>query len=660
MQQFATLSNCLGASDWLIKLGYIGVIILAIALVIVIAWQFLKKTIVGKLLQSVREYKKASVLTPIFMVGEVIFELVVPMLMSTMILDYLTVLSQSADIRPETWSLVLLDKTWITLSTSAPDMGYLVVCGLILVLCGCMSFAFGTLSGIFSARASAGFGGNLRKDLYYSVQSFSFSNIDKFSTSSLVTRLTTDVTNVQNAFMMVIRMGVRAPLMMIVSFFFSISAFATLGQEQVNSITWVYVIVVLLLIAGLGTIMYVALPMFNRLFKKYDNLNESVQENVKGMRVVKAYVREDYEKQKFGKASDELRKDFTKAERILAFNNPIMMLAMYTVQISVFIICGKFGIWGNNPTVVSKLQMLVSYSMSALMSFMGLSMIFVMITMSIASAKRICEVLNEKSDIVNPENPVLEVKDGSIDFENVSFKYNKDAEKHALSNINLHIKSGETVGIIGSTGSSKTSLINLISRLYDATEGCVKVGGVDVRQYDLDTLRNKVSVVLQKNLLFSGTIAENLRWGDENATDEEVVNACKIAQADEFIQSFPDKYLTHIEQGGTNVSGGQKQRLCIARALLKKPKIIIFDDSTSAVDTKTDALIRSGLANDIPDTTKIIIAQRIASVQDADKIIVMDNGEINGMGTHEQLLADNAIYREVYTTQNRADEGGDN
>ncbi len=619
-----------------------------------------KKGTIGLLAGSIRQYKAASVLTPVFMLGEVIFELVVPMLMSKTVLEYLTVLSKPVAERPESWSLIIMNRTIATLSTAAPDMGYLGLCGLVLILCGCLSFAFGTFSGIFCAKASAGFGGNLRHDLYYKVQNFSFSNIDKFSTSSLVTRLTTDVTNVQNAFMTIIRMGVRAPLMMIFSFIFALNAFSAIGTEQLNQMTTVYLIVIPVLLVGLGAIMAFAMPTFNKIFKRYDALNESVQENVKGMRVVKAYVREDYEKQKFGKASEQVKKDFTKAEKILAFANPVMMGAMYATQIAIFVIVGQFGIFGNNPEVISKLQMLVSYSMSALMSFMMLSMVFVMITMSVASAKRICEVLGEEVDIVNPENAITEVKDGSVDFDNVSFKYSKTAENYALSDIDLHIKSGETVGIIGSTGSSKTTLVNLISRLYDVTEGSVKVGGIDVRRYDLETLRNQVSVVLQKNLLFSGTIAENIRWGDLNASDEEVQRVCKLAQADEFIQSFPDKYDTHIEQGGTNVSGGQKQRLCIARALLKKPKVIILDDSTSAVDTKTDALIREAFKNEIPDTTKIIIAQRIASVSEADKIIVMDNGKINGIGTHEQLLQTNEIYREVYDTQNRVHEGGEN
>lgn len=648
--------NLAAAGDILETLGIIALIIVLVVAALIILSQFLKKTMIGKLASCIRQYKRATVLTPVFMVGEVIFELVVPLLMSKTVLEYLTELSSPT---AETWSLVIFNTKIVELSTAAPDFGYLALCGLVLVLCGVMSFAFGTLSGIFCAKASAGFAGNLRHDLYYSVQNYSFSNIDKFSTSSLVTRLTTDVTNVQNAFMTIIRMGVRAPLMMICSFTFSLSAFATIGKAQLDSMTTVYLIVVPVLLVGLGVLMAIAMPMFNKIFKRYDALNESVQENIKGMRVVKAYVREDFEKQKFGKASETVRKDFTKAEKILAFNNPLMMSAMYATQIAIFVICGRFGIIHGNSEIVSKLQMLVSYSMSALMSFMMLSMVFVMITFAFASAKRICEVLDEKSNIVNPENPIMTVKDGSIDFDNVSFKYSKKAEEYALSDIDLHIAPGETIGVIGGTGSSKTSLINLIPRLYDATCGEVKVGGVNVKDYDLKTLRDNVAVVLQKNLLFSGTIAENIRWGDKNASDEEVERVCKLAQADEFIRSFPDGYNSRIEQGGTNVSGGQKQRLCIARALLKKPAILILDDSTSAVDTHTDALIRKAFAEEIPNTTKIIIAQRVASVQDADKIIVMDGGRINGMGTHEELLAANEIYREVYRTQNRAHEGGE-
>lgn len=605
---------------------------------------------IKRLAKSIKGCKKETILTPLFMVGEVIFELVIPLLMSTCILDYLGAVNLQTD--PE-WTLTLFNKDIITLSTSSPSMKYLCIVGLCLALCGFASFAFGTFSGVFAARASAKFAGNLRKDLYYNVQTFSFKNIDKFSSSSLVTRLTTDVTNVQNAFMMIIRMGVRAPMMLIMSLIFSLSAFSSVGAAQMSAMAKTYAIIIPVLIVGLGSIMYFALPTFRRIFKRYDALNESVQENVKGIRVVKAYVREEYEKEKFSKASDRVRKDFTKAEKMLAFANPLMMGCMYAAQLTIFIICGRFGILDGNVWVVSKLQMLVSYSMSTLMSFMMLSMIFVMITMSVASAKRISEVLEEKSEIVNPENPVYEVKGGSIDFKNVSFKYNETAKKNALDGIDLHIKSGETVGIVGGTGSSKTTLVNLISRLYDVTCGEVDVGGVNVKNYDLDTLRNNVAVVLQKNVLFSGTIAENIRWGDKDASLDEVKRVCKLACADEFIESFPDKYDTHIDQGGANVSGGQKQRLCIARALLKKPKVIIFDDSTSAVDTKTDAMIRKSLSENIPDVTKIIIAQRIASVEHADKIIVMDNGKINAVGTHEELLYKNEIYTEVYVTQNK-------
>lgn len=616
-----------------------------------------------RILKCIKGYRTQTILTPVFMVGEVFFELIIPMLMSACILDYLTFLNSYniGVIITDIWELKLLGNTIMTLNLSETNMTYLLICGLILFGCGCLSFTFGSLSGIFSAKASAGFAGNLRRDLFFNVQQFSFANIDKFSTSSLVTRLTTDVTNVQNSFMMIIRMGVRAPLMLIVSLIFSINAFSELGQEQMNSMAISYAIILAVMIFALGTIMLTVVPLFKKIFKRYDALNESVQENVKGMRVVKSYVREEFEKVKFGKASEQVRKDFTKAEKILAFNNPIIMGCMYATQLAVFIICGRYGIWGNNPEVVSKLQMLVAYSISVLMSFMMLSFIFVMVTMSLASAKRIYEVLDEKATIHNPENPVFDIKDGSVEFRNVSFKYDEKSELNALDNINLKIKSGETIGIIGGTGSSKTTLISLISRLYDATEGEVLVGDRNVKEYDLTALRDNVSVVLQKNLLFSGTISENIRWGDKNASDEEVQRVCKLAQADEFIQTLPDKYNTFIEQGGTNVSGGQKQRLCIARALLKKPKILILDDSTSAVDTKTDALIQGAFKNEIPDTTKIIIAQRVASIKDADRIIVMDGGKINGIGNHDELIKSNNIYQEVYYTQNKVniEEGGD-
>ena len=585
-----------------------------------------------RLLKCTKGYKTQTILTPIFMLGEVVFELLIPYLMSTYILSYLDEINRTG---------------------ASPDFTYLLLSGGVLVLCACFSFTFGSLSAIFCAKATAGFGSNLRKELFYKVQSFSFKNIDKFSTSSLVTRLTTDVTNVQHSFMMIIRTAVRSPLMLVFSLIFSIKMYSRVGN--------IFLILVPLLALGLGIIMIIAIPYFNKIFKKYDALNESVQENVKGMRVVKAYVREDYEKDKFENASNEVRKNFTKAESILAFNNPIMMFCMYGMIISIIFLCGRAGIIDNDLNIVSILQTLISYSSSVLMSLMMLSMIFVMLTMSIASAKRIDEVLIEEIDIVNPKNAIVDIKNGDIDFENVYFSYNGDMDKCVLTDLNLHIASGETIGIIGATGSSKTTIANLISRLYDVSSGSVKVAGVDVREYDIEALRNQVAVVLQKNLLFSGTIADNIRWGDENASLEEVKRVCKLAVADEFIESFPDKYDTHIEQGGTNVSGGQKQRLCIARALLKKPKILILDDSTSAVDTKTDAKIRHALKTEVPSTTKIIIAQRIASVKDADKIIVLDKGKISAIGVHDELLKTSNIYKEVYETQFRPDEeGGEN
>ena len=572
----------------------------------------------------IREYKLHTILTPVLMIGEVVCECIIPVITAKLINSI----------------------------NAGCEMIDIVKYGLMLVLMAFVSLAFGVLAGKTAATASAGFAKNLRHDIFYKIQEFSFSNIDRFSTSSLVTRLTTDISNVQMAFMMIIRTAVRAPLMLV----FATAMSVIVGKK----LSLIFVFLAPVMAAGLLCIGLTALPMFRAVFKKYDKLNNSVQENIKGMRVVKSFVREEYEKKKFAAASEDIRNDFTRVERIVVLNGPLMQFTMYTSMLLISFFTAKLVVsTGGTYLDVGTLSSMLTYSMQVLMSLMMLSMIFVMITMAVASVKRITEVLTEEPDIKEKENAVAEVKDGSIDFQNVSFKYSASAENYALSDINIHIASGETVGIIGSTGSSKTTLIQLISRLYDASEGAVKVGGVDVRDYSLKALRDEVSVVLQKNVLFSGTIKENLRWGDPDATDAEIERICELSQAKEFIESFPDKYDTFIEQGGANVSGGQKQRLCIARALLKKPKILILDDSTSAVDTRTDALIRKAFREEIPGTTKIIIAQRISSVQDADKIVVMDNGRIDGMGTHDELLVSNEIYREAYEIQCKAGADGE-
>ena len=575
---------------------------------------------IKKLAKCVREYKRPTVLTLIFIVAEALIETLIPFITAQLI-NHIHAGAAISDI----------------LKT-----------GLILVGMAVASLCCGGIAGFTCAKASAGFAKNLRSDIFGKIQTFTFKNIDRFSSASLVTRLTTDVTNVQMSFMMLIRIAIRSPLM----FIFSIIMAYYMG----GSLAMAFVIVVPILIVGLLLIVKFALPSFRKVFKRYDNLNESIEENVRGMRVVKGFSREEYEKKKFDKEAESIRKNFTFAERIVALNSPLMQICVYFNMAFVLLIGSRLVINGVNGLGVGQLSAMLNYGMAILMSLMTLSMIYVMLTMSAESAKRVCEVLDEEPDMKEPENPVTNVADGSVDFDNVSFRYSENAKTFALSDIDLHIRSGMTVGIIGGTGSSKSSLVQLIPRLYDASEGTVRVGGVDVRDYDIKTLRDSVAMVLQKNLLFSGSIKDNLRWGNENATDEEMIEACRLAQADEFVSAFPDGYDTHIEQGGTNVSGGQKQRLCIARALLKKPKILILDDSTSAVDTKTDALIRNGFRSFIPETTKIIIAQRISSVQDADMIIVMDNGRISAAGTHDELMKTSEIYREVYEQQTN---GGD-
>ena len=574
------------------------------------------------LAKSIREYKKASILTPMFVSFEVIIECLIPWIASIFI----------AEIESDTSRIKVV-----------------IGLGALLVFLACVSLTFGALSAHNCAIASCGFAKNLRHDLYYSVQDFSFANIDKFSSSSLVTRMTTDVANVQMSFMMIIRTAVRCPFMIV----FALVMVCIISPKMAIG----FAVIVPILAVGLFLIMTKAHPIFKNVFKKYDKLNNSIQENVHGMRVVKSFVREDHEKAKFGEASEDVAKDFKKAEKIIALNTPLMQLCFNLTMLFVCFFGSRLVVSSSGTDLnVGEMSALLTYGAQILMSLMMVSMIIVMVVISAASAGRIAEVLEEKSTIVNPENPVTSVADGSIMFKGVNFSYSENAEKHALSDINLYIGSGETVGIIGGTGSGKTSLIQLISRLYDVTEGQVMVGGVDVREYDLETLRSEVATVLQKNVLFSGSIKENLRWGDADATDEEIKRICKLAAADEFVSSFPDGYDTHIEQGGTNVSGGQKQRLCIARALIRKPKILILDDSTSAVDTKTDAEIRRSFAEEIPNTTKIIIAQRISSVENADKIVVLDGGRIESIGTHTELLERSSIYREVYNSQVKGDK----
>lgn len=580
-------------------------------------------TLIKTLSKCVREYKRAAIATPILVSGEVILECIIPFIIAELV--------DNID--------------------NGCGLSVILKYGGVLVLMAVLSLTFGMLAGMTCAKASCGFARNMRHDMFNSIQNFSFENIDKFSTSSLVTRLTTDVTNVQQAFMMLIRTAIRSPFMLVFAFF--------MAFKMGGKMAFIFVFVIPVLGCGLYFVIRKTMPLFRKVFRKYDALNNSIQENIKGIRVVKSFVREKYESEKFGVAAGDVCRDFTRAERILAFNSPLMQFCMYTVMVFVltfgsYLVISTSGVALN----VGKMSALLTYSFMMLSSLMMLSMIFVMITMAAESSKRIAEVIEERPTIVSPESPVTEIPDGSVEFDNVSFRYSSKAERMALSDINLKIKSGETVGIIGGTGSSKSTLIQLISRLYDATEGTVRVGGRDVREYDLEVLRDNVAVVLQKNILFSGTIKDNLRWGNKNATDEEMREACHLSHADEFIDTFPQGYDTYIEQAGANLSGGQKQRLCIARALLKRPKILILDDSTSAVDTRTDASIRSAMRKYIPSTTKIIIAQRTASVEDADKILIMDGGRIVSAGTHEELLRGSDIYREIYTSQNKA--GADN
>ena len=595
------------------------------------------------LAKSIREYKTPSILSPIFVAIEVILECLMPLV----IMEFIARISPTG-----------------ASSTEAVKMSTILTYGGILIGMAVLSLITGMLSGRFAARASAGFAKNLRKDMYYAIQDYSFANIDRFSTSSLVTRQTTDVTNVQMAYMMIIRVAIRCPLMLIFSLAMAFSVNVT--------ISWVFLALVPVLAAVLIVVIFKTHPIFEKVFHKYDNMNRSVREDIKGIRVVKSFVREDFEKQKFEASSEDVRKDFTLAERIMAINGPVMQFCIWLSFLLIFLLAAiitannlEAGIAVGDAVVgEEQLTVLIMYASQILSAVMQLSMVIVMIIIARTSCERIVAVLNEKSSIVSPENAVKEVKDGDIVFDNVSFKYSANAERFALEGVNLHIKSGQTIGILGGTGASKSTLVNLIPRLYDTTEGNVYVGGVNVKDYDLEALRNKVAMVLQKNVLFSGTIKDNLRWGKEDATDDEMLRVCKLACADDFIQRFPDKYDTYIEQGGTNVSGGQKQRLCIARALLKDPKVLILDDSTSAVDTKTDAMIRKSFRDEIPNVTKIIIAQRVSSVQDADQIIVMDGGKINAIGTHEELLASNPIYQEVYYSQNKigsanAVEGGE-